>query len=279
MVGPNSSQLADVDEIAKLMLAAVSERELTPPRPAHHIGTPVRPAPVDGAKLAVAIHDVEPTSFRRCVEIRDWLRDHGVDRVTLLVIPAPQLHPFPSRSPELKYWLLDCQDAGDAIAQHGLQHRQTRPGPLLARPIRHWQGGRAAEYAGMSATAAAESVEAGRRVLADAGLQPRGFVAPAYAYTGALRRALSARFDWWATLLRVHGRADVRSPALCLGTSGALKRATSPAFVRAGAALSPRVMRLDLHPADFDHPRHLAALERVLGRTRARTAVTYDDLC
>ena len=57
-------------------------------------------------------------------EIRDWLDDLGVDRVTLLVIPAPQLHPFPARSPELAYWLLDRRDAGDAIAQHGLQHRQ-----------------------------------------------------------------------------------------------------------------------------------------------------------
>ena len=52
--------------------------------------------------------------------IREWLYDLGVERVTLLVIPAPQLHPFPARSPQLANWLLDRVDAGDAVAQHGL---------------------------------------------------------------------------------------------------------------------------------------------------------------
>src|SRR4051812_29051109 len=66
--------------------------------------------------IAVAIHDVEPATFERCALIRDWLDDHGVDRVTLLVIPAPDLHPFFQRRPELAAWLLDCRDRGDAIA-------------------------------------------------------------------------------------------------------------------------------------------------------------------
>lgn len=239
-----------------------------------------RPAEVDRRpKLAVALHDVEPATFARCVEIREWLHDRGVDRVTLLVIPAPRLHPFPARSPEVTYWLLDRQDAGDAIAQHGLQHRQTRPGPLLYRPLRRWQGGAAAEYAGMSGTDAAESVEAGRRILTEAGLHPRGFVAPAYAYTSGLRAVLAERFDWWATLLALHGRPAAFAPALCLGASGPVKRKLSPLVVRAGAQLSQTLLRLDLHPADFDRPRHVAAVEHVLERARDRVAVTYDDLC
>ena len=116
-------------------------------------------------------------------------------------------------------------------------------------------------------------------MLEGAGLHVRGFVAPAYAYTGALRTVLGERFDWWATLLTLHAGAATRSPALCLGTSSPLKRAVSPLVVRAGATLSPRLLRLDLHPADFDHPRHVAAVERVLERARDRVAVTYDDLC
>ena len=46
-----------------------------------------------GATIAVALHDIEPATFERCALIRDWLDDHGVDRVTLLVIPARDLHP------------------------------------------------------------------------------------------------------------------------------------------------------------------------------------------
>ena len=38
-------------------------------------------------------------------------------------------------------------------------------------------------------------------------------------------------------------------------------------------------MRLDLHPADLQHPRHMMALEWVLGRAgHRREAITYDDL-
>jgi predicted deacetylase len=231
--------------------------------------------------IAVAIHDVEPATFRRCALIRDWLSDLGVERVTLLVIPAPQLHPFPSRSPELANWLLDRVDAGDAVAQHGLKHRRTRPPNRLQRPLRDWQGGVAAEYPGLDAEATIASVDAGHDVLTGVGLNPRGFVAPGYAYTGALRDHLATRFEWWATLLALRGGRAGRNHglALTLGTGSPLKRATSPMFVRAGAALSGKVVRLDLHPADFDHPRHVLALERVLRRARHRVAVTYDDLC
>ena len=49
--------------------------------------------------VAVAIHDVEPATYTRAALIRDWLDDHGIDRVTLLVVPAPDLHPFSTRAP------------------------------------------------------------------------------------------------------------------------------------------------------------------------------------
>jgi predicted deacetylase len=241
---------------------------------------PFESAPVaEHGALAVALHDVEPATFERCALIRDWLGDLGVARVTLLVIPAPQLHPFPARSPELANWLLDRVDAGDAVAQHGLQHRRTRPPSRFQRPLRGWQGGVAAEFPGLDAEATIASVDAGHRVLTGAGLNPRGFVAPGYAYTGALREHLARRFDWWATLLALRGNVRATGPALTFGTSSSLKRAASPALVRAGAVLSGKVLRLDLHPADFDHPRHVLALERVLKRAEARVAVTYDDLC
>jgi hypothetical protein len=58
----------------------------------------------------------------------------------------------------------------------------------------------------------------------------------------------------------------------------ALSLRRSALGVRAGALASGRLLRLDLHPADFDRPRHVLALEAVLSASR-RTPVTYDDLC
>ena len=185
------------------------------------------------AGIAVAIHDVEPATFERCALIRDWLADHGIDRATLLVIPAPDLHPFFQRRPDLAAWLLDCRDRGDAVAQHGFQHRRA------GAPRR---GG--AEFAGMDADATRASIEAGRRVLSLAGVEPRGFVAPEYAYTPALRRELADGFDWWATLLRLVGRDRAAlSPALSLRRSplGGPRRRVR---VRPAAAPRPPSRRL-----------------------------------
>ena len=58
-----------------------------------------RGRPGRGAPIAVALHGIEPATFERCALIRDWLDDHGVERVTLLVIPARDLHPVGERSP------------------------------------------------------------------------------------------------------------------------------------------------------------------------------------
>jgi hypothetical protein len=81
--------------------------------------------------------------------------------------------------------------------------------------------------------------------------------------------------------VRVHAPARLTvAPALTLGTSSAVKRLTSPWLVRAGAFAAGGLLRLDLHPADLDHPCHIGAVEGVLkrARRRVREAVTYDDL-
>ena len=75
--------------------------------------------------IAVAIHDVEPRSYQRVLDIRAWLFEHGIDRVTLLVIPASELHPIGARAPALVEWLHQRAASGDAVAQHGLAHRPT----------------------------------------------------------------------------------------------------------------------------------------------------------
>ena len=205
--------------------------------------------------IAVAVHDVEPATFERCALIRDWLADHGVDRVTLLVVPAADLHPFFQRRPDLAAWLLDCRDAGDTVAQQGVRRGRAR----------------GQEFSGLGAEEIRTSLEAGRRLLALAGVAPRGFIAPGYAYTPALRRELAAGYDWWATVARLIGRdRETVAPALSLRRSAL--------GVRARAVTAGRLLRLDLHPEDFDRPRRVLALEAVLRGAAGRRAVTYDEL-
>jgi predicted deacetylase len=231
--------------------------------------------------LAVALHDVEPRSFARSRQIRDWLEDRGVERVTLLVIPAADLHPIGARSPELAAWLRRRVACGDVVAQHGLVHRAGGAPRWPRSTLARWQGGPAAEFPGLDRDDAARRVATGRRLLREIELDPQGFVAPGYAYTRALRGILAESHEWFADLRVVRFRGgDVRARALCLGSSTMLKRTLSPGVIRATARTAGEVMRVDIHPADFDQPTHLATLEHLLDQARAqgRIPVTYDDL-
>jgi predicted deacetylase len=232
-------------------------------------------------KLAVALHDVEPRSFTRCREIRRWLLDREIKRITLLVIPGADLHPIGSRAPALAAWLRNRVACGDTVAQHGLAHRACTPARWPRNLLASWQGGDAAEFPGLGAEDTARRVQTGRRLLREIELDPRGFVAPGYAYTRALRAELAGSFEWFADLrsVQLSQRQRLASPALCLGASTALKRALSPAYVRFAASRSVEdLMRLDIHPADFDLRRHVATLESVLAGARMREPVTYDQL-
>lgn len=244
-------------------------------------------------KIAVALHDIEPATFERCALIRDWLDDHGVGRVTLLVIPARDLHPLGERSPEMAGWLAERRRKGDSIAQHGFQHEHLRCGPFSRPTVLPPRRRRSAEFVGLDGDETRRAVDAGWRVLKLAGIEPDGFVAPAYAYTPALRRVLPRKFRWWAGLLRLHGthakpdrdrpqrltRRWELAPAWGMGTAGPLQRALSPPMIRAGSLLCGNTLRLDLHPADLQHPRHMLALEWVLERAgHRRRAITYDEL-
>ncbi len=237
--------------------------------------------------IAVALHGIEPATFERCALVRDWLEDHGVDRVTLLVIPARDLHPVGQRSPEMVSWLSERRRLGDSIAQHGFQHAPPNRGASHRQLLARVHGHRAGEFVGLDGEETRRAVRAGWRLLKLAGIEPDGFIAPSYAYTSALRRTLSVRFRWWAGLLRVHptscehhaGRREPLAPAFSLAAAGPFSRVISPSLVRIGALLPTRTLRVDLHPADLEHPRHMMALEWVLGRTSLnRTAVTYEEL-
>ena len=159
------------------------------------------------ARSPSALHDIEPATFERCALIRDWLDDHGVDRVTLLVIPARDLHPLGERSPGMTGWLAERRRAGDSIAQHGFQHERTRgPGRLPRDAAARVGRRRTGEFVGLDDDETRRAVDAGWRVLKLAGIEPDGFVAPAYAYTPALRSVLPRP-------LPLVGRPARRAPA------------------------------------------------------------------
>jgi uncharacterized protein len=230
--------------------------------------------------IAVVIHDVEPATWERCALIRDWLEDHGIDRVTLLVIPARDLHPLGERCPAMSAWLRERRSAGDSIAQNGFQHEPLGADPADGRGLGALRS-RRSEFAGLDEREARRAVDAGWRILKLSGNEPDGFVAPGYAYTRQLLRVLPLRFRWWATLLHVRtGAAGPPAPAgapdsglvPAWGASprGRLGDALAPWLIRAGGRLAGHALRVDLNPATLARPREMLALESVLARESAR---------
>jgi predicted deacetylase len=234
-------------------------------------------------RIAVALHDIEPATFERAALMRDWLDDLGVDRVTLLVIPARDLHPLSDRRPEVVAWLLERAAGGDAIAQHGFRHLQSRPAHWRPHPLAAIAR-ESAEFVGLDPLQTVRALDAGRRVLKLAGIEPRGFVAPAYAYTPQLRESLRTRFQWWAGTWALHSTRTgasqrVCAPPLGLAACGPLRRAISPALLRVASRLAGLTLRIDVHPLDLASASHMLALEDVIRRARPKRAcVTYDDL-
>jgi predicted deacetylase len=212
--------------------------------------------------LAVTIHDIEPRTFSRTREIREWLAQRRIDRVTLAVIPAADLHPIGTRAPLLAAWLRGQVARGDAIAQHGLQHR-----------------GPGSEFASLDLEESRGRVEAGLGLLREAELDPHGFIAPAYGYTPALRQVLGDRFDWFGERSQVCGRDhSLNASVLGLSTPSRVPRRLAPPIVRLSAGFCGQLMRLEIHPGDFDEARPISVIERLLARATDRQVITYDEV-
>ena len=208
--------------------------------------------------IAVAIHDVEPATFDRCALIRDWLADHGVDRVTLLVVPAARpapVLPAPPRPRRL-------------AARLPRQRRRHRPAGLPARPrppdgVRRPRPARHAARAWRRAAACSA-----RRRSSRAASSPRA--------TPTRRRCAGS-----SAAASTGGRRLLRSSA---ASRQRVRRARplarrSPLALRAGALFAGRLLRLDLHPARLrpDPPRARARSGPADAPGAPR--VTYDDLC
>lgn len=85
---------------------------------------------------------------------------------------------------------------------------------------------------------------------------------------------LATRFEWWAGLARLsrNGGLETRAVAVRPGAPTTLRRFTEP-----WAARGP-LLRIDIHPADLDHPRRMGAPERVRRRAHGRSSVSYDQV-
>ena len=260
-------------------LGARVRRRARGPRGAAQAMRRMTPLATAGCAIAVAIHDVEPATFERCVLIREWLDDHGVDARDAAGDPRADLHPFSDRSPELANWLLDASRRATRSPSTA-SSTGARGGPARSRA--RSRGGRAATPRSSSGWTPRRRAQRST---------PGAACSPARNRAERLRRprlrvhaarcasTCDAASTGGRRCSRLRGAQRTPHAGAHARHEHALKRLPRPRSSAPGAALAGQLLRLDLHPADLDHTRHILAVEWVLQRARERAAVTYDDLC
>jgi hypothetical protein len=178
--------------------------------------------------------------------------------VTLLAVP--RMHGA-ARDPAFEHWLRSRDADGDEVALHGFFHRddgaaRSRGDAWLRGVYTRNEG----EFWDLSHRVASERIAAGLGWLAELGIAPSGFVAPAWLVgPGAWEALASFPIDYTCTLRRLWLLPE-ESSWRCMGVafshSSAWRRWLSRLWAPLLAAAQHRapLCRLELHPGDWDHP-------------------------
>ena len=235
--------------------------------------------------LLVSIHDVTPALADGVVRLWALCAGRGI-RPALLVVPDWHGEWPLEAHPGFVAWLRARAAEGAEILLHGERHDEAGSARRLGDELRAW--GRTAgegEFLTLDGTAAGERISRGRARLRALGLDPVGFVPPAWlareAGHGAAGRAgLGFSEDDRSIRLFPSGR-QVSSPVVRWSARTPLRAWGSLAVARARWTLQrgARLPRIALHPQDLEHPATAAALGPTLDRWLARhPPITYGAL-
>lgn len=220
----------------------------------------------------VSIHDVSPAWEREVDVALDIAHEHGV-RPALLVVPDYHGRAKLSDHPAYCERLRALEADGHEIYLHGYYHRAQNvsgAGSVFRQKI---VSAGEAEFSDVSPDEARKRLDEGERMLRDAGLTIKGFVAPAWSMPRWVHALLAERgYAFTEDHLRVYDPAARRSrPSLVLNfasrTPGRLF--SSVAWCRI-ARPARRVVpaRIAIHPADMRFALLRSETESLLGWAR-----------
>jgi predicted deacetylase len=241
-----------------------------------------RPRP----ELLVSVHDVTPAHERSLDVLYRLLDELGVRRYALLVVPnwhgAWPLPEFAAFTAGLRARAA----AGAEIVLHGLRHDEVGQRRTLA----HWartvgRTDREGEFASLKAPEAAARIDQGLAALRAAGLEPIGFVPPAWLARPDLHpvvRDAGLAFTEDTQAVTELGRGQrIRAPATCWSTRRVWRRTGSVVVAAAGLRLEHArpLVRIAFHPPDALWPGILTSCRRTLAALlRRRAVITYREL-
>jgi len=235
----------------------------------------------------VSIHDVAPQTFPSVCRILDDLDNTGVPKRTLLVVPRFHGESTLESDPGFRDFLLSRDPAVDEICLHGCRHLS---GARIYNGFSHLVATRYTENEGefyrLDTPEALRLIEEGLADMAQLGITPRGFIAPAWLMPLELEHELR-RLGFlyttrlWSFISLQPEIRHFRSPALVYSARRRWRIALSLMWNPSLWRLSWFVdcLRVVIHPCDWhtDHfRRQILGILRIAG-TRRRF-MTYADL-
>ena len=235
--------------------------------------------------LVVSLHDVSPHTHGACADILERLAQLGVATRSLLVIPDHHHRGHFLQDENFCDWLKQKAAAGDEIVMHGYYHQRARRAEesLTARLTTRVYTADEGEFFDIERTSARELVCRSRDEFRSLGMDPSGFIAPAWLLSADAEQALHDAGCRYTT--RLGSVSDLqenrthRSQSLVWSVRSSWRRQTSllwNALLFRALARNP-LLRISLHPVDLRHRAIWRQIERLIARALVdRTPLTYD---
>jgi hypothetical protein len=242
--------------------------------------------------LLVALHDVTPAHAKRLERAERLFEAIGLPRVTYLLVPRFHGGPPAHRSRDFVGWCHESRPFEVQWFLHGYFHDEnTVPAPPTGRAsLAEWWGSnvvtaREAEFLRLRGTALRLRLSGGMLSFEEClGRGPEGFVAPGWLFNGELLGALAEfRVQFTETpfrIIQVGARRELKCPVITWATRDLARRAASRAVAAArlrGLREDP-IVRVAVHPSDFDHAATVTSIARTIDALRRdRDVVHYSD--
>jgi uncharacterized protein len=217
-------------------------------------------------KLLVSIHDVTP-AYRD--EVRALHHLCAARQITPALLVVPNWHgvwPLEGYQPFVS-WLRDRAAEGADVMLHGVRHDEAGLTRRLVDEARAFgRTAREAEFLTLDRSAASARIRRGLDVLHRSGLDPIGFVPPAWLWHADGPRAVAAaglRLSEDDRAIHLHDRGvSIASPVVRWSARSSWRAHVSAlvASARTPTLHWRGVARIALHPRDVDHPATLRSL-------------------